>query len=227
MSDADDPFSKLVGLEDGKDGLFFDRISEGELFSSLHLSYLVTSDKCEVCIEEKTKLTKIELIPNKDKHLAIRGENKTSIFICYKGIDIKNVKDILMGVTVGSEKGFDGYVHKECNDKAKEVGLNEIYEYAKSNNKRIVFCGHNLGGSTAILATINVLLSDYYKEEEIEINCITFGSPLCISRKVVDKCKERGFEKHFVNFVNEGDIVPASTNKGSYCILYIIYIYLK
>ena len=93
-----------------------------------------------------------------------------------------------------------------------EPQLNKVLaEYNSSNNEReIVFSGHSLGGALATIAALK------YAEQypELEVNCVTFGSP-----RVGNPIFAKYFDE-YVNdsyrFVNDNDPVPCVPSAWRY-----------
>lgn len=118
---------------------------------------------------------------------------------------------------------FNGKVHKGFYERAAAVDVKEIYDMAKTKGKRLIVCGHSLGGAAATLFTLNLLLSDYFNKDPIDVlynkiyySCIGYGNPFCLTIEVVEYCEKLGLSNHFINFINEGDIIPSSSNSYSF-----------
>ncbi|XP_051123147.1 protein EDS1L [Andrographis paniculata] len=91
---------------------------------------------------------------------------------------------------------------------AKTSLANEI-EKAMSDRKRIVFTGHSLGGSTAILTTIwffeKFIRHGLY---HIRPDCITFGAPLVGNYIFSHALRRENWSRNFTHFITKYDIVP-------------------
>lgn len=194
------------------------------MFTALYLALAVTKIEISKWIKENTSLKYIKYEPDAK---AVLVENNTSIFLCFRGTQMDDKIDIVTDFKIISEKQFGGKIHKGFYDRAKSVDILSIYLLAKSKGKRLIFCGHSLGGAVATLSTLIVLFSEYYNEKDVDVYCISFGSPFCLTREVVDNCRKSGFQKHFINFVNEGDVIPSSSNKNSACINILLLNYYK
>jgi hypothetical protein len=101
----------------------------------------------------------------------------------------------------------DIHVHRGFLNQFNSIKLNidqEIIEYyiKDSNTKKIIFSGHSLGGALATIASLYFKL----KYKDLDISCITFGSP-----RVGCKDFVKLFNKQIENsyrFVNDNDPVP-------------------
>lgn len=194
---------------------------KGELFSAMYLSMATTKIEISKWIKENTQLKYIQYEP---EARAVLVESNTSLFLCFRGTQLLDKIDIMTDFKVVSVKQFGGKVHQGFYERANLVNILSIYLVAKSKGKRLIFCGHSLGGAVATLSTLIVLFSDYYNAKDVNVYCIAFGSPLCLSREVVYNCIKKDYHKHFINFVNEGDIIPSSSNKNVACILLLFII---
>ncbi|KAG0487621.1 hypothetical protein HPP92_009716 [Vanilla planifolia] len=72
--------------------------------------------------------------------------------------------------------------HRGFMARAKGIPALEIYRLAQKKNRKLVLCGHSLGGAVAALATLAILRgiasSSIYKEQDkIQVKCITFSQP--------------------------------------------------
>lgn len=94
------------------------------------------------------------------------------------------------------------------------TGVNQLKKFAKEKKKRLVFCGHSLGGAVAFLCGIHSMIpEDGNDDYEKYIKIITFGQPLVFRKdntKELDKLLD--IRKHqMILFMNERDIVPEIT----------------
>nr|CAB3449784.1 unnamed protein product [Digitaria exilis] len=71
--------------------------------------------------------------------------------------------------------------HRGFMARAKGIPALELYNLAKKRNRKLVLCGHSLGGAVAALATLailRVIASSPSKEDNrLHVKCITFSQP--------------------------------------------------
>lgn len=101
----------------------------------------------------------------------------------------------------------DLHVHRGFLTQFESVKLNidqEIVEYyiKNTNNKKIIFSGHSLGGALATIASLYFKL----KYKELDISCITFGSPRVGCKDFVGVFNNT-IENSY-RFVNDNDPIP-------------------
>ncbi|KAK6940458.1 Fungal lipase-like domain [Dillenia turbinata] len=65
---------------------------------------------------------------------------------------------------------------------AKGIPALELYRLAQKKKRKLVLCGHSLGGAVAVLATLAILRvvnasSPAKESEKVQIKCITFSQP--------------------------------------------------
>jgi hypothetical protein len=71
----------------------------------------------------------------------------------------------------------------------------------------IIFCGHSLGGSLAVLSTLR-LLSDDLATFQDRIACVAIGAPFVGNSALTRKVQRCGWERYFHHLVYRADIVP-------------------
>ncbi|KAE8124148.1 hypothetical protein FH972_019056 [Carpinus fangiana] len=79
---------------------------------------------------------------------------------------------------------------------------------AVTERKQILFTGHSLGGSTAILATLWFLERFFKSDSKIPPLCLTFGCPLTGNRIFSHALGRENWASYFIHFVMRYDIVP-------------------
>ncbi|KAH9325589.1 hypothetical protein KI387_005767 [Taxus chinensis] len=82
---------------------------------------------------------------------------------------------------------------------------NKVYEEGKK--RRIVFTGHSVGGSVAVLATLWLLEQRCHSINEAPL-CITFGSPLLGDDTFGQAIRRERWAAQFYHVISKYDIVP-------------------
>ena len=75
------------------------------------------------------------------------------------------------------DKDSGARAHKGFLARADLVAVDAMYDKARAQGKRLVMCGHSLGGATVVLATILFLLERPEAAHSGHVHCITFASP--------------------------------------------------
>ncbi|KAH9315227.1 hypothetical protein KI387_023854 [Taxus chinensis] len=103
--------------------------------------------------------------------------------------------------------------HKGFLARAKGIPALEIYRLAQKKDRRLVLCGHSLGGAVAVLATLAILRvfasSQLSKDgDEIRVKCITFSQPPVGNAALRDYVQQKGWQHHFRTYCIPEDVVP-------------------
>ncbi|KAG0485855.1 hypothetical protein HPP92_009934 [Vanilla planifolia] len=103
--------------------------------------------------------------------------------------------------------------HRGFMARAKGIPALEIYRLAQKKNRKLVLCGHSLGGAVAALATLAILRgiasSSISKEQDkIQVKCITFSQPPVGNAALKDYVLQKGWQKYFKSYCIPEDLVP-------------------
>ncbi|KAF6165466.1 hypothetical protein GIB67_028025 [Kingdonia uniflora] len=103
--------------------------------------------------------------------------------------------------------------HRGFLARAKGIPALELYRLAQKKNRKLVLCGHSLGGAVAALATLAILrvmtASSLAKEnEKVQVKCITFSQPPVGNAALRDYVHEKGWGQHFRTYCIPEDLVP-------------------
>ncbi|KAL6555620.1 hypothetical protein OROHE_007292 [Orobanche hederae] len=102
-------------------------------------------------------------------------------------------------------------VHRGFMTRAKGIPALELYRLAQKKRRKLVLCGHSLGGAVAVLATLAILrvIAVTSKEaERIQVKCITFSQPPVGNAALRDYVNEKGWQHHFKTYCIPEDLVP-------------------
>jgi hypothetical protein len=97
--------------------------------------------------------------------------------------------------------------------RAKGIPALELYRLAQKNKRKLVLCGHSLGGAVAVLATLAILrvvaASTSSKEHvKVQVKCITFSQPPVGNAALRDYVNRKGWQKYFKTYCIPEDLVP-------------------
>ncbi|CAK7349423.1 unnamed protein product [Dovyalis caffra] len=103
--------------------------------------------------------------------------------------------------------------HRGFMARAKGIPALELYRLAQKKNRKLVLCGHSLGGAVAALATLAILrviaASSPSKENgKIQVKCITFSQPPVGNAALRDYVHKKGWQHHFKSYCIPEDLVP-------------------
>lgn len=142
-------------------------------------------------------------------------ESCDCIFVSFRGTD--NKADILIDANVLQLPHFQGNVHRGFLTRCNQINLDSIADYCIIKQKKLIFCGHSLGGAVAMLSALSVMEKDYgYATEmelkELQVECVTFGAPAVGDKDLLDSVNFVKKRLNFVNFVNRNDPAPGVLN---------------
>lgn len=150
---------------------------------------------CEVeFVEHKRTDTQLYIIDDKEGGriiVAFRGTEKFRDLMT--DIDSRTMHFSFGGKDVDVHEGFlsaYGSVREQILDMIKK-------------GKKVVFCGHSLGGGLATIAAFDFKTN---VNKKAEVGCWTYGSPRVGKKSFVSAFNESGVTSH--RFVNIGDPIP-------------------
>ncbi|CAL9199034.1 uncharacterized protein LOC135595819 [Musa acuminata AAA Group] len=103
--------------------------------------------------------------------------------------------------------------HRGFLARAKGIPALELYKLAQEKNRKLVLCGHSLGGAVAVLSTLAILRvlasSPLAKEHEnVPVKCITFSQPPVGNAALKDYVHQKGWQHYFKTYCIPEDLVP-------------------
>ncbi|KAI3461816.1 hypothetical protein Pfo_018479 [Paulownia fortunei] len=102
-------------------------------------------------------------------------------------------------------------VHRGFMARAKGIPALELYRLAQKKRRKLVLCGHSLGGAVAVLATLAILrvIAVTSKEtERVPVKCITFSQPPVGNAALRDYVNGKGWQHYFKTYCIPQDLVP-------------------
>lgn len=103
--------------------------------------------------------------------------------------------------------------HRGFLARAKGIPALELYRLAQKKKRKLVLCGHSLGGAVAVLATLAILRviaasSSSKENERVQLKCITFSQPPVGNAALRDYVNRRGWQHYFKTYCIPEDLVP-------------------
>lgn len=103
--------------------------------------------------------------------------------------------------------------HRGFMARAKGIPALELYRLAQKKNRKLVLCGHSLGGAVAVLATLAILRviaasSSTKESEKVQVKCITFSQPPVGNAALRDYVNRKDWQRYFKTYCIPEDLVP-------------------
>lgn len=101
--------------------------------------------------------------------------------------------------------------HRGFMARAKGIPALELYRLAQKKRRKLVLCGHSLGGAVAVLATLAILrvIAVTSKESDrVAVKCITFSQPPVGNAALRDYVNGKGWQHLFKTYCIPEDLVP-------------------
>ncbi|CAH9129376.1 unnamed protein product [Cuscuta epithymum] len=102
-------------------------------------------------------------------------------------------------------------VHKGFLARAKGIPALELYRLAQKKKRKLVLCGHSLGGAVAVLATLAILrvvAASSREHEKVQVKCVTFSQPPVGNAALKDYVNSKGWQNYFKTYCIPEDLVP-------------------
>ncbi|GAV70759.1 Lipase_3 domain-containing protein [Cephalotus follicularis] len=104
-------------------------------------------------------------------------------------------------------------VHRGFLGRANGIPALELYRLAEKKKRKLVLCGHSLGGAVAALATLAILRviaasSSLRENEKVQVKCITFSQPPVGNAALRDYVNRKGWQHYFKTYCIPEDLVP-------------------
>ncbi|TYI73067.1 hypothetical protein E1A91_D07G104600v1 [Gossypium mustelinum] len=103
--------------------------------------------------------------------------------------------------------------HRGFLARAKGIPALELYRLAQKKKRKLVLCGHSLGGAVAALATLAILRviaesSSSKESEKVHVKCITFSQPPVGNAALRDYVNRKGWQHYFKSYCIPEDLIP-------------------
>lgn len=119
----------------------------------------------------------------------------------------KSLEEVLMQTKPTAKPA----VHRGFMSRAKGIPAWELYRLAQKKKRKLVLCGHSLGGAVATLATLAILrvfATSLKEHEKIQVKCITFSQPPVGNAALRDYVNRKGWQNYFKTYCIPEDLVP-------------------
>jgi len=143
------------------------------------------------------------------KFMVLLDHDETSVVLVVRGTF--SFKDVLMDVVCEDAEFLDGFAHKGFLTGSRKVmdKCSDILEKALIENfgYQLVVCGHSMGGSVAVMITLELLRTNRYSilPPGISVRCVALGSAP-VYRTEGDLAMQYLEKIHI--YINDKDVVP-------------------
>ena len=122
------------------------------------------------------------------------------------------ITDIKVGLRTDSKKKLKGEVHNGFLERSQSIPLEKIKTLAdKYKVKRIITCGHSLGGAVSSLCHMRLM---QFLDASFELTNMTFGAPFFGNHELQKWASQQKYTDRMFHFVNSSDIVPIVLSSG-------------
>eukprot|EP01035_Chromulina_nebulosa_P023548 gene23548-30535_t len=130
-------------------------------------------------------------------YLAIRGSSNSS--------------DWKMNFSAWTTVESIGIVHHGWYSRSAHIPTAYLLHVLEKENKKVVICGHSLGGAVATIVTVRLLQQLVFKAQMTElakcITCVTFAAPLVMTGLAAENIHSVHNDR-FIHFIHPRDVVP-------------------
>ena len=98
--------------------------------------------------------------------------------------------------------------HRGFLRRAAGVRIAPCVAYAAASGKRLVLCGHSMGGAVATLVSLAVLGSGHAEAAGVDLACVAFAMPPVVSPELAAYASRRGWAPRFAAYMLPEDLVP-------------------
>ncbi|KAK9820296.1 hypothetical protein WJX72_008693 [[Myrmecia] bisecta] len=141
-------------------------------------------------------------------HRYLVAEGGDALYVAFMGTKARrdlltNANVVLEPLWPDEQPSAEGPVpsaHRGFLQRARGVPLASLAEHARRQGKRLVFCGHSLGGAVATLCTLD-LLHGLPRHASLPVSCVAFAGPAVGNAALAKLVRRRGWERHLSNFM--------------------------
>jgi hypothetical protein len=135
----------------------------------------------------------------------------TEAYVAFRGSS--NLRDWMTNVRFATVSTTFGALHSGFRGRAELIPLKNVLEMA--GGRKLVFCGHSLGGACATICAMRYIESCHGVELS-NMSCVAFGAPFVgtatAQQFLATDRKGIRLSRHFLTVVNQRDCVPGILN---------------
>ncbi|KAG0599207.1 hypothetical protein M758_12G135600 [Ceratodon purpureus] len=175
-----------------------------------------------MALDQENRFEKVYISQPEEEQQFVVAYAEDAVFIGFQGS--KKLKDyacdMMSNKVEKSGTGDLGSYHNgtfQCSDAFFGLLGSRILEFLAASfielKKRIVFCGHSLGGAVAHMVLMRLLLENQYidkkDDDPNDMISIAFGAPYLCDEIAAGLINDKpSYKCRFINIVNEQDLVP-------------------
>ncbi|XP_019263726.1 PREDICTED: uncharacterized protein LOC109241438 isoform X3 [Nicotiana attenuata] len=125
--------------------------------------------------------------------------------------NIENHSKLLESKTKPTKLTPKPAAHRGFMARAKGIPALELYRLAQKKKRKLVLCGHSLGGAVAVLSTLAILrvfAASSKENEKVQVKCITFSQPPVGNAALREYVNGKGWQHYFKTYCIPEDLVP-------------------
>ncbi|KAK9839062.1 hypothetical protein WJX74_008663 [Apatococcus lobatus] len=143
------------------------------------------------------------------------AESDTTLYVAFMGT--KQRRDLVANSRLTQRPVWMNIKHLTDNEeapsahagyltRADSIPVHSLWRQAEQGGKRLIFCGHSLGGAVAMLCTLR-LLESLPSQHHLQISCYSFASPAIGNASLLNLTEAQGWSQHMTNFLLPEDFV--------------------
>lgn len=173
------------------------------MFESLAILVAQTSDRSLRAVFLPPQLSALQCCRSDIPQNYLLAEDDATMYAAFMGT--KQARDILTDLTfvhraiwaeaaATLETTQAATAHRGFLTRANAIDVMQLYALAKARGKRLVLCGHSLGGAVAKLCTLK-LLRELPQWPAPDIKCVSFATPAVGNRSLAELVDVSGWDR--------------------------------
>ena len=119
-------------------------------------------------------------------------------------VKLQNECCILCCLQASPKEGVAAAAHRGFYGRAEGIPIEQIFEHALQQGKRLVLSGHSLGGAVATLCAIK-LLRQFPAAVKLPLRCICFAMPAIGNHELASSVQQAGWDRYLSNYLLPGE----------------------
>lgn len=156
------------------------------------------------------KLDSVQITRDDVAHHYIVALGPGSMYVAFMGT--KQARDVQADLQAGHEpiwmeslalaadEQAKPSAHRGFLRRARSVDIEQLYHQAQSQGRRMVLCGHSLGGAVAKLCTLHLLRQLPSQPSPDELRCICFATPAVGNTALARLVESKGWAQYFSTY---------------------------